>query len=124
MLPLIAYAWIKLISSPKVPLNLLEVTFELITNILDWGNTSWVNEVVEPLIVKAILFVLSKFVIRAYFKLLEGNVPAPGLVPLKLNKVIDVVWGHVNVLLSTLVTLEIEYTLSFWIVLFLTICSS
>jgi hypothetical protein len=32
--------------------------------------------------------------------------------------------GIVTILLSTLVTLEIEYTLSFWIVLFLTICSS
>ena len=35
---------------------------------------------------------------RAYFKLLEGNVPAPGFTPFKLNKSIEVVLGQVTIL--------------------------
>ena len=75
----------------------------------------------DPLIVTAALLELSKFVIRAYFKLLEGNVPAPGLIPLTLKRSIEVLTGHVNILWSTLVTISMVCLTSCLTILFLTI---
>ena len=83
---------------------------ELTINIDDVGVNSWVNEPLDPLIVTAILALLSKLVIRAYFKLLEGKVPAPGLGPSTLNKSVWISLGHVNILWSTFVILSILRT--------------
>ena len=95
-------------SSVKVPLNSLPVTFGLENiseevgrhSILQRSSFDEVKDTAKD-------DVVSKLEILTYFMLLEGKVPAPGLIPFTFIKSMDVVGGIVTILLSTLVTLPI-----------------
>ena len=106
-LPVIAYAETDWIVSPNELENMLEVMLGETINMDEVGRNSCVYPPFDPLTVIAIDVASSKLDIRAYFKLLDGNTPAPGFTPFKLNKSTEVVAGQVSILWSTLLTFGI-----------------